>query len=53
MEKLRLLDYLKNYDEEIKMIDKFLEETPNDPDLLAIKKELEQEKQKNKKSFSL
>ncbi len=45
-QKFQLLEYLEDYDGILKMLHQFLEEQPNDPELLAMIKEIEQEKEK-------
>ncbi len=48
-QKMTMLEHLEDYDGILKMIDVFLKETPNDQELLEIRKEFEDEKQKSKK----
>lgn len=45
-QKLGLLENLEDYDGILKMLHQFLKEHPNDPELLAIIQEVEQEKEK-------
>ena len=42
--KLTLLEYLKKYDDAIKIIDNLLKDTPDDVNLLEVKNEFEQMK---------